>query len=66
MTTQKKSRKKNYNLRKELKERIENGENVCLYRGEIINKEDRPKKQTETETEKNKEAEQEPESETEK
>ena len=62
----KEEQKRNYNLRKELKERIEKGENVCLYRGEIINKEDRPKKQTETETEKNKEAEEEPESETEK
>ena len=38
----KEEQKKNYKLRQEVRERNNNGENVCLYKGEIILKDDHP------------------------
>ena len=40
----KEEQKKNYKLRQEVRERNKNGEDVCLFRGEIISKEDLPAK----------------------
>ena len=38
----KEEQKKNYKLRQEVRDRNKNGENVCLYKGEIILKENHP------------------------
>jgi len=38
----KEEQKKNYKLRQEVRDRNNNGENVCLYKGEIILKENHP------------------------